>query len=142
MGQGDFSADVTALNTFAQALTGKNGLLGTITTDKTLQNQIASLGTVTSSPAGPLDFGQGVPNFISAKNLVHTSGSEPRYDDNYAGLVSNYHAFLNALTVLAEAATNIAKNYGDAATADLVNGQTVQQAIDDAPVPTSQPQGQ
>lgn len=142
MGQSDFAADVSALNSFAQALTGPQGLISAINSDKTLQSQIGSLGTVTSSPAGPLDFGQEIPNFISAKNLVHASGAEPRYDGNYAGLVSNYHAFMNALTILAEAASSIAKNYGNAATADMVTGQTVQQAIDDAAVPSSQPQGE
>lgn len=143
MGQGEFSADVSALNTFVQALTGKQGLISAITSDKALQSQIGSLGTVTSSPGGPLDFGQDIPNFISAKNMVHGTGTETRYDGNYAGLISNYNAFLNSLTVLAEAAGIIAKNYSDAATADSVNAQTVQQAIDDAPVPSTsaQPQG-
>jgi hypothetical protein len=138
VGKGEFSADVSALNTFVQALTGKQGLISAITSDKALQNQIGSLGTATSAPAGPLDFGQDIPNFMSAKNMVHATGTEPRYDGNYAGLVSNYNAFLNSLTVLAEAASTIAKNYSDTATADSVNARTVQQAIDNAPLPSPQ----
>lgn len=132
---GQFQADVDALTAFREAV---NKLVQDIGRDKTLTDYIQSMASSDYAPvngpqtfgAGPLDFGQeSVPGFMAARQLASD------YNDKYDGFTSNYQAFLNALTVLAEAADTIAANYKNATNADQVSASSVQAAIADAPAP-------
>lgn len=128
---GQFQADVDALTTFRD---GVNSLVKAISGDKVLNDYLHSLGSITSSQAGPLDFGQqSVPGFMPARQLASD------YDAKYDGFTSNFRAFVTALTVLAEAADTIATNYKNATSADQVSATTVQNAIASAPQPQQQP---
>ncbi len=127
---GQFQADVDALTTFRDDV---NSLVKTIGGDKVLSGYIQSLGSITAGQAGPLDFGQeSVPGFMPARQLASD------YDAKYDGFTSNFQAFLNTLTVLAEAADTIAANYKNATSADQVSATTVQNAIANAPQPQTQ----
>jgi len=132
---GQFQADVDALTAFRQ---GVNKLVRDIGSDKALTDYIQSMAASNYAPvngpatfqAGPLDFGQeSVPGFMAARQLASD------YNDKYDGFTSNFQAFLNALTVLAEAADTIAGNYKNATNADQVSASTVQDAIANAPAP-------
>jgi hypothetical protein len=124
---GQFQADVDALTAFRD---GVNSLVKAINGDKVLSGYVQSLGSITSGQAGPLDFGQqSLPGFMPARQLASD------YDAKYDGFTSNLHAFVTALTVLAEAADTIAANYKNATSADQVSATTVQNAIANAPQP-------
>jgi len=132
---GQFQADVDALTAFRESV---NRLVRDIGGDKTLTDYIQSMASTDYVPvngpptfqAGPLDFGQeSVPGFMAARQLAGD------YNDKYDGFTSNFQAFLNALTVLAEAADTIAGNYQNATNADQVSAATVQDAIAGAPTP-------
>jgi hypothetical protein len=132
---GQFQADVDALTAFRD---GVNKLVRDIGNDKTLTDYIQSVASTSYAPvngpstfqAGPLDFGQeSVPGFLAARQLASD------YNGKYDGFTSNFQAFLNALTVLAEAADTIAGNYKDATNADQVSASTVSDAIASAPAP-------
>jgi hypothetical protein len=132
---GQFQADVDALTAFSKDI---NKLVQNIGGDKTLTDYIQTMASTNYAPvsgpptfqAGPLDFGQeSVPGFMAARQLAGD------YNDKYDGFTSNFQAFLNALTVLAEAADTIAGNYKNATNADQVSASTVQDAIASAPAP-------
>jgi hypothetical protein len=137
---GQFQADVDALTAFREAV---NKLVQDIGRDKTLTDYIQSMASSDYAPvngpatfqAGPLDFGQeSVPGFMPARQLASD------YNAKYDGFTSNFQAFLNALTVLAEAADTIAGNYKNATNADQVSASSVQDAIANAPAPQTQTQ--
>lgn len=137
---GQFQADVDALTTFRDDV---NNLVKRINADKVLHDYIQSLASSSYVPingpsafqSGPLDFGQeSVPGFMPATQLAGD------YNDKFDGFTSNFQAFLDALTVLAEAADSIANNYTDATSADQVSAASVQNAISNAPSPERQPQ--
>jgi len=139
---GQFQADVDALTTFRDDV---NKLVQDINADKTLHDYIQSMASTNYVPlhgptafqGGPLDFGQeSVPGFMPARRLADD------YNNKYDGFTSNFQAFLDALTVLAEAADTIAGNYKTATTADQVGASAVRDAIANAPAPqTPEPQG-
>jgi hypothetical protein len=138
---GQFQADVEALTAFRD---GVNKLVKAISHDKTLIDYIQSMASSNYVPmngpstfqSGRLDFGQeSVPGFTAATELAGV------YNDKYDGFTSNFQAFLDALTVLAEAADTIANNYKSATSADQVGASSVQDAIANAPAPqTTTPQ--
>lgn len=135
---GQFQADVDALTAFRDDV---NNLVRAINHDKTLLDYIQSIASSSYVPvdgpstfqAGPLDFGQeSVPGFMAARQLAGD------YNTRYDGFTSNFQAFLDALTVLAEAADTIAGNYKNATNADQVGAATVRDAIANAPSPQQQ----
>lgn len=137
---GQFQADVDALTTFRDDV---NDLVKRINGDKVLHDYIQSLASSSYVPMngpsvfqpGPLDFGQeSVPGFTPATQLAND------YNDKFDGFTSNFQAFLDALTVLAEAADTIANNYKNATSADQVSAASVRDAISNAPSPQQQPQ--
>lgn len=135
---GQFQADVDALTTFRDDV---NNLVNRINGDKVLHDYIQSLASSSYVPmngpstfqSGQLDFGQeSVPGFEPATQLAGD------YDDKFDGFTSNFQAFLDALTMLAEAADTIANNYKNATSADQVGAASVQDAISNAPPPRQQ----
>jgi hypothetical protein len=131
---GQFQADVDALTAFRDNV---NSLVKMIGEDKVLSSYIESLATATYTPdkgpatfqSGPLDFGQELAGFTEATQLARD------YNAKYDGFTSNFQGFLNALTVLAEAADTIAANYKNATNADEVSAASVRDAIASAPNP-------
>jgi len=132
---GQFEADVDALTTFSRQT---RNLVKMISGDTNVISYIQSLAPTPYVPldgpsafhAGTLDFGkESVPGFAAGAQLTDD------YIANYDGFTSNFQAFLDALTVLAEAADTIAGNYNNATSADQVGQQAVQDAIANAPSP-------
>ncbi|GIH18846.1 hypothetical protein [Rugosimonospora africana] len=113
------------LKTFRDNL---NDLLTAIRGDTVLTEHLNSVAP------GPVDFGEHIAGFDSAQDLAGL------YNDQYTGFQKNFESFKSALEVLAEAADRIATNYENAANADAVSAQSVDDAFDTAPV--SQPQAQ
>lgn len=141
---GQFQADVDALTAFSRQI---QNLVKMISGDTNVISYIQSLAPNPYVPldgpstfhAGALDFGkESVPGFAAGAELTDD------YIAKYDGFTSNFQAFLDSLTVLAEAAGTIANNYTNATSADQVGQQAVQDAIANAPSPaqTQTPQTQ
>lgn len=131
---GQFQADVNALTTFRDDV---KSLVSTINGNTTLMSYIQALASKSYKPVkgmasfqhGPLDFGQEMLEFVPATNAASA------YDANFDGFTWNLQKWLDALTVLAEAADAIANNYKDATSYEQVSAQSVQDAITNAPSP-------
>jgi hypothetical protein len=141
---GQFQVDVDALKNFSHQI---QALVKLISADTNIHGCIQSLAPKPYVPldgpstyqAGALDFGkESVPGFTAGAD--YTDYYYARYD----GFTSNFQAFLDSLTVLAEAAATIAGNYENATNYDQVGQTQVQNAIANAPSPeqTQTPQTQ
>ena len=136
---GQFQVDVNALKSFSNQI---QELVKTIAADPNVHACIQGLAPNPYTPVnGPSSFGSGKLAFGSDPSLGFVQGEEFRqfYQAKYDGFTANYQAFLDALTVLGEAAATIAGNYENATSYDQVGQQDVQNAIANAPTPGQTP---
>jgi len=136
---GQFQVDVNALKTFSNQI---QDLVKAIATDTNLHACIQGLAPNPYTPdKGPSTFVSGKLAFGSDPSYGFVQGEEFRrfYQGKYDGFTANYQAFLDALTVLGEAAATIAGNYENATSYDQVGQQDVQNAIANAPAPGQTP---
>jgi hypothetical protein len=132
---GQFQADIDALKTFSKQI---HQLAKDIGNDAGVKACLQGLApNPYTAVNGPPNIGSGKLDFGSDPSLGFIQGQEfwKYYNGQYDGLNSNIQAFLDALTVLAEAAATIAGNYENATSYDQVGAQDVQNAIANAPAP-------